>query len=573
MRIATQLPSRHLYGSDRTLLKRKRREAGIRRLPEVQRRQRNGTFMGIVGSPYHGGWRTHSRHGVTPGHHGAASRRRGGTARAAQHGTAACAAKPWKNRLPLRVLVAQNAPRWPISADATPRTLLGSPRGFAMPLLHRATLLLPLLAWATLCPALAIANDPRLPALTEPEQTEAPSVYAARRAALMNQMATGVAVVYASGEEDGDGYRQSSDFYYLTGVVEAGAVLVLAPRERTYKEFLILAHRDPEAERWTGAREPISDALRARYGFERIYRTDRLASLLLDLATRSPTLWQVSRPSADAKPADLELYGQISAKLPGIAIKTLAWALPIQRSRHSDDELALMQHAVRISEAGFAAAAPQIHPGAFEGSVEAEAERVFKSSGARRPAYPSIVGSGGNSTILHYPRSERTMADGDLILMDMAAEYAHYAADITRTFPVNGHFSPEQRRVYDIVLAAQKAAFAKVKPGVYFEDLDREARRVVREAGYGDYFIHGLGHFVGLDVHDAGAYQEPLEAGMVITLEPGIYIPEKKLGVRIEDDVLVTPTGAKLLSDGLPREPDAVESWLQAHGGAGAAGH
>ncbi len=408
----------------------------------------------------------------------------------------------------------------------------------------------------------AAPGDLPLPALTEPAQTEAVGVYAARRAALMKEMGQGVGVVYAGGEEDGDGYRQGSDFYYLTGVVEAGAVLVLAPTERTYKEFLLLPNRDPEAERWTGARESISDALRARYGFERIARTDRLEGLMLDLAARSPTLWQISRPSVEGKAADLELYGKMSAKLPGLSVKSLGWTLARMRSRHSEDELALMERAVRISEAGFAAAAPQIHPGGFEGSVEAEAERVFKSSGARRPAYPSIVGSGPNSTILHYPRSERVMADGDLILMDMAAEYAHYAADITRTFPVNGHFTDEQRKIYNVVLAAQKAAFALLKPGAYYEDLDKAARKVIRDAGYGDYFIHGLGHFVGLDVHDAGAYQEPLAAGMVITLEPGIYIPERKLGVRIEDDVLVTPTGARYLTDGIPREADEVERWL-----------
>src|SRR5207249_4559570 len=164
-------------------------------------------------------------------------------------------------------------------------------------------------------------------------------------------------------------------------------------------------------------------------------------------------------------------------------------------------------------------------------------------------AYPSIVGSGPNLTILHYPRSERIMQDGELILRDMAAEFAHYSADITRTLPVNGKFTPLQRRIYGLVLQAQKAAFAQVRPGVYFEDLDAGARKVIEDAGYGDDFIHGLGHFVGLDVHDAGAYQEPLAAGMVITLEPGIYLPEEKLGVRIEDDVLVTEGGAKFLSD------------------------
>ena len=154
------------------------------------------------------------------------------------------------------------------------------------------------------------------------------------------------------------------------------------------------------------------------------------------------------------------------------------------------------------------------------------------------------------------------MQDGELILMDMSAEFAHYASDITRTFPVNGKFTPQQRKIYELVLKAQKTAFDQVKPGVYIEDLDAAARKVIEDAGYGDYFIHGLGHFVGLDVHDAGNYQEPLTAGMVFTIEPGIYLPDEKLGVRIEDVVLVTETGAKFLSDGLPREPDAIEKWM-----------
>jgi len=144
-------------------------------------------------------------------------------------------------------------------------------------------------------------------------------------------------------------------------------------------------------------------------------------------------------------------------------------------------------------------------------------------------------------------------------LRDMAAEFAHYAADVTRTVPVNGRFTAEQRKVYDIVLSAQKAAIAQVRPGAYTEDLDAVARKVIEDAGYGDYFIHGLGHFVGLDVHDAGDYQSPLAPGMVITIEPGIYIPEKKFGVRIEDEVLVTEEGCRLLSNRLPREAADVE--------------
>jgi Xaa-Pro aminopeptidase len=426
-------------------------------------------------------------------------------------------------------------------------------------------------AWAVL-PCMLLAALPArgadlpMPRLHEPQQTQDPAVYAARRAALMKEMGEGVAVITADGEEDGDGYRQGSNFYYLTGVMEEGGVLVLAPKERTYREFLLLPHRDPEAERWTGERESIGAALRARYGFEKIYRSERVLDVLLGLAGRSPVLWQVVQPSAEKKPADLELYAQVSARLPGVSVRSLGATLSRMRSNHSQDELALMEHAVRVSEAGFVAAASQIHPGGFEGSVEADAERVWKSSGARRPAYPSIVGSGPNSTILHYPRSERVMADGELLLCDMAAEYAHYAADITRTFPVNGHYSAEQRKIYDLVLKAQITALAMVRPGVYMEDLDRAARKVIEDGGYGDYFIHGLGHFVGLDVHDAGDYQAPLAAGMVITIEPGIYLPERKFGVRIEDDVLVTEKGARILSDGIPREADEVEKWLAQHG-------
>jgi len=406
-------------------------------------------------------------------------------------------------------------------------------------------------------------TDPPLPKLVEPGQTQEPAVYRARREALLKEMEEGVAVVYAHGEEDGDGYRQDSDFFYLTGVREEGAVLVLAPKERTYREFLLLPSRDPEAERWTGERDPLGAALRRKYGFEKIQRTSRLTGLVRELATRSPVLWQVMPPGGgDKKPADLELYGKITSQLAGVSIRSMPLVLERMRSRHSPDEIALIQRAIRISEQGFRAAVLEIRPGATEGSVEAAAERVWKSSGARRPAYSSIVGSGPNSTILHYPLSERTMQNGELILMDMSAEFAHYASDITRTFPVNGKFTPEQRKIYELVLKAQSTALGLVRPGAFTEDLDATARKVIEDAGYGDYFIHGLGHFVGLDVHDAGVYQEPLAAGMIFTIEPGIYLPEKGLGVRIEDVVLVTQTGAKVLSDGLPRGPDEIERWM-----------
>lgn len=411
----------------------------------------------------------------------------------------------------------------------------------------------------------AQAADPPIPALSEPHQTQSTSVYAERRAALMKAMGDGVAVVYAEGEEDYAGYRQSGDFFYLTGVEEKGAVLVMAPKERTYKEFLFLPSRDTEAERWTGEREPIAAALRAKYGFEKIMRTGSLMGTLMGLAGRSPTLWHVSlSPGGEGKPKDLELYSKVQGKLPGVSTKSLGWTLAQMRAKHDIAELALMQRGIRVSEAGHLAAWQLVQPGVSEAAVRAEAERIWRRSGSRRNAYDSIVGSGENSTILHYPRSERVMKDGELVLMDMAAEYAHYASDITRTLPVNGKFTAEQRKVYDVVLKAQQAAMAQVKPGAFYEDLDKAARKVIDDAGYGDYFIHGLGHFVGLDVHDAGAYHEPLQVGTVITLEPGIYIPGKNLGVRIEDEVVVTETGARYLSDGLPRTADEIEHWMAA---------
>jgi Xaa-Pro aminopeptidase len=187
----------------------------------------------------------------------------------------------------------------------------------------------------------------------------------------------------------------------------------------------------------------------------------------------------------------------------------------------------------------------------------------FKRGGAVRPGFASIVGSGINSTILHYPKHDQTIAPGSLVVVDIGSDYGHYSADITRTYPADGHFTPEQRRVYDVVLRAQETCMSLVRPGVYFEDLQRKAEEIIRAAGYRDYFIHGLGHFVGLDVHDAGLYAKPLRAGMVITIEPGIYISDKALGIRIEDELLVTPNGYRLLTGALPRDPEAVEAMMR----------
>jgi Xaa-Pro aminopeptidase len=418
---------------------------------------------------------------------------------------------------------------------------------------------LALAALAIAFPSALSAEEP-----VPPAKPFAPSVYQARRAKLMKALGGGIAVLYARGQEDADGYRQDPDFYYLTGLNDAGAVLVLSPEERVAKERLYLKSRDPDDERWTGVRPDIGDSLRRTTGIERISRTSALGSGMMGLLQTTSTLHLISAPGSPDSPAgpEMELYGKLSSKLPGVSIKNRTDLLPALRSVKEPRELEYMERAIAVTFSAHRAAARAIRPGVEENWVAGLIDLEFKRGGAVRPGFPPIVGSGKNSTILHYPEHNQTIAPGSLVVVDIGSDYGHYSADITRTYPADGRFTPEQRRVYEVVLKAQQACMDMIKPGVYYEDIHQKAEDVIRAAGYRDYFIHGLGHFVGLDVHDSGLYKKPLQPGMVITVEPGIYIPEKALGVRIEDEVLVTPKGYRLLTGGLPRDPDAVERMM-----------
>jgi len=231
------------------------------------------------------------------------------------------------------------------------------------------------------------------------------------------------------------------------------------------------------------------------------------------------------------------------------------------------DEIARMRKAVDISAAGHVVAMQTARPGMWEYEIEAAVESAFRRNGADRLGYPSIVGSGPNSTTLHYDVSRRQTRDGDLVVVDAGAEWGQYTADVTRTFPVNGKFTPRQKAVYDLVLATQQAAFDSTRPGATMAQLNRLARDYMRahsgtlcgEQSCDAYFIHGLGHWLGMDVHDVGDYSTPLKPGMVLTLEPGIYLAAEALGVRIEDDVLVTATGAEWLSAKAPKTTAEIE--------------
>lgn len=390
-------------------------------------------------------------------------------------------------------------------------------------------------------------------------------VFKERRARLMQEMDDGVAVLYGrTGGGEGD-FEQDPNFYYLTGVEEPGAILVLAPKEHSRKEILLLPPRNPEEERWTGERPSLGKKLEDSLGFEYVGRTSGLGYILNGYLDHTNVLCYLSSPVSytSPTPADLNLYRDVSARVPGTSIKNMSHLIRDMRVIKSDEELSEMQKAIDITGGGFKKAALAAKPGMSEREVQDVIENEFKARGARRLAFPSIVATGKNTTILHYTRNDAKVKDGDLFLMDIGAEFDHYAADVSRTIPVSGKFSSEQRKIYEIVLKAQKAAMAKIKPGAYIrEDVHEAARRVIEEAGYGEYFIHSTSHFIGIDVHDVGDYGQPLQAGMVISVEPGIYVPETGIGVRIEDDVLVTKTGCKVLTAGIPREIDEIEKLL-----------
>ena len=398
-----------------------------------------------------------------------------------------------------------------------------------------------------------------------------PEVFRARRNHLMSQMKTGVGLVLAADRVDHEGdARQDANFLYLTGLPdEAGAVLLLSPQE-TKKEALYLQASIPERERWTGYRASLPNrALESRIGFEVIRRVDPVGSGALG-ATLSYRVhrWHEMHffgPGvgyASELPKVLDIYSKTSARVPGARVVDSVGMIAKMRMIKEPREIEKISKATDIAVLGHLEAMRRVRPGMREWDLKQIVEDTFRKNGSRRLAYGSIVGAGPDGCVLHYPRDDRAIQDGELVLIDAGAEFDHYASDVTRTFPANGKFSPEQRRVYEAVLRAQQAAMDKIRPGVTWDELSDTASKVLADAGYYDYYIHSLGHPVGLEVHDANLPDVPLAEGMVITMEPGVYMPEKRIGIRIEDMILVTKNGYKNLSEKLPRTPDAIEKLM-----------
>ena len=306
-------------------------------------------------------------------------------------------------------------------------------------------------------------------------------------------------------------------------------------------------------------------------GFQAVEPFANLRTDLANLAKTYSTFYTELPPKQENGYPQLTIWsGWVRSILPQSTVDDVAPALASLRQIKSAGEIALIQKAVDASVDAHIAAMKMMRPGLFEYQIAARMKEVHEMEGCSREAYAPIVGTGFYSTVLHYDALKNEIKDGDVVVIDVAGEYGDYAADITRTLPANGKFTARQREIYEIVLGAQNAALAAIKPGAVFfggpKSVHQVAYDYINTHGHdlhgntlGRYFFHGVGHHLGLDVHDPNDRISPLQAGMVITDEPGIYIPEENIGVRIEDDVLVTPDGNQLLSAKLPRSPDEIE--------------
>jgi Xaa-Pro aminopeptidase len=419
-----------------------------------------------------------------------------------------------------------------------------------------------------------------LPSLAMERQTNAD--YHARREALAKKLGNGIAVVFAGTEVEASatGFRQSDNFYYLTGWREPGAaVLVAAAREgRPYTEILLLPPRDLTEERWTGVKlGPDTAGAAATTGFDKVMSLGALDEQLPSLLMKEDKIY-VELTGSEAMPVPtstglmdwLKRSRAIPGRTPTVDVRPIMASL---RTVKDAGELALMKKAAEASMASHLAAMKTLKPGMNEHEIAALLNYEQAKRGCERPAYSPIVGSGFNGTVLHYSDDDGPINAGDLVVIDAAGEYSMYGDDITRTLPATGKFTARQREIYEIVLGAQQAAMAAFQSGKSTlgrkteNSLDAVAREYIKTHGkdlHGEsldkYFIHGLGHYVGLYVHDDNDYTIPLGPGMVFTIEPGIYIPEEKFGVRIEDMYYVDTDGKLVkMTASLPSTADEVE--------------
>ncbi len=426
------------------------------------------------------------------------------------------------------------------------------------------------------------------------------ALLAARRARIMEKMGGGVMLLAAAPERPRTAdilypYRQDSDFAYVTGFPEPEAVCVLAP-DLKERFVLFVRARDPERELWVGTRAGVEGAVE-RYGADAAFKLEELERELPRFLEKAPQVWHTVRRDDALAQRLMALIRRAQEMQPRTGtgpttIREPGDLLHEMRLRKEPAELAHMREAIAIACDAHREAMRSARPGMYEYEIEALIDFTFRRRGATGPAYPSIVASGANATVLHYTDNDRPLGERELLLIDAGAERAGYCADVTRTIPTGPRYEPAQRDLYDAVLAAQLAAIAAVAPGTTLEAVHKTALRVLAEAliahgvlhgtvdevlekeTYKRFYMHRTSHWLGRDVHDVGRYAEngaprALEPGMVLTVEPGLYIPAgaedvpapyRGVGIRIEDDVLVTEAGREVLSAAAPKQVAEVEA-------------
>jgi Xaa-Pro aminopeptidase len=424
--------------------------------------------------------------------------------------------------------------------------------------------------------------------------------FADRRHSLMQHFPGGAAVLPSApvairNNDVEHEYRQDSDLYYLTGFDEPEAVLVLTSHHPQHRVVMFVRPRDKDREIWDGARAGVEGAVRD-FGADAAFPISELAARLPDyLENHERLLYRLGRDRA----FDEKLLAALDATR-ARARRGISWPMEIvdpasllheMRLLKSDEEIDSMRRAAAITREAHIGAMRLAKPGRYEYEVEALLREVFRRNGSERPAYPPIVGAGVNATVLHYRSNQKRLEDGELLLIDAGCEFNYYASDVTRTFPVNGKFSTAQQAIYEIVLDAQAASIEAVRPGATVDEVHRrsvevivdglmslgllrgERAKILDEHLYRPFYMHRTSHYLGMDVHDVGAYFQnkkprPLAPGMVITVEPGIYIsatndavpPEyRSIGVRIEDDILVTADGYADLTRDIPKTVSELE--------------
>jgi Xaa-Pro aminopeptidase len=418
--------------------------------------------------------------------------------------------------------------------------------------------------------------------------------YRVRRQALATKTSGGVVLFFAPTEAEGPnaiyGYRPDSNFFYLSGWAEPGAALLIAPAiaakgkdtARAYTEILFLPAHNYAGEKWTGPKLGPENPEAARItGFDRVEVLDSMREELVRLLPQNNATIYTDVPAAGEisnSRTPLEWLSRANAFPLGVSYQDVRPLLAGLRTYKDAGEMDRIRKAVNASIAAHFAAMRTMKPGMNEREISALMQYEWGKRGCERPAYAPIVGSGFNSTVLHYSDDSGPIQSGDIVVIDAAGEYSLYASDITRSLPATGKFTARQREIYDIVLGSQRAAMVAFQSGK--SRLRRDQPNSIYTVAYdyinthgkdlhgeplGKYFIHGLGHYVGLDVHDAGDHDAPLAPGMVFTIEPGIYIPEEKLGVRIEDMYYVDASGKLIeLTEELPHTADEVERAMTA---------